>query len=349
MRCVPDTATISRRLRRNWTSPADVDREARLDQAEAEIDNLRAAFAWSRENGEIEPALRLASSLQGLWLTRGRVVEGLGWLDTALAEKAADSADVRPARGRALADKALLLANVGVTDRALEAAEQALTFARELGDPALLVRALVSRGSISAYDAEVSLPYLEEAADLARQLGDSSRLSQILSWQATAALMAGDLVATIVAAEEALELADAIGDRFVSRQCRVWLANAQVYRGDLAGAVSRCDEAIAEAAAAHDVLMQAIGLMGETFALAFQGDLSGARTTAEKTVQISSELGEYFDLASSGGVAIACLAAGDADAAWEATEAAREHTSWEPMTTESSSSARPRPRWGAAI
>ncbi len=43
---------------------ADVGREARLDQAEAEIDNLRAAFAWSLENGEIEPALRLASSLQ---------------------------------------------------------------------------------------------------------------------------------------------------------------------------------------------------------------------------------------------------------------------------------------------
>ena len=97
---------------------ADVGREARLDQAEAEIDNLRAAFAWSLENGEIEPALRLASSLQRLWLTRGRVVEGLGWLDTALAEKAADSADVRPARGRALADKALLLANVGVTESA---------------------------------------------------------------------------------------------------------------------------------------------------------------------------------------------------------------------------------------
>jgi predicted ATPase/class 3 adenylate cyclase len=310
---------------------ADVGGEARLDRAEAEIDNLRAAFAWSLENGEIEPALRLASSLQGLWLTRGRVVEGLGWLDTALAEKAADSADVRPARGRALADKALLLANVGVTDRSLEAAEQALTLARELGDPALLVRTLVSRGSISAYDAEVSLPYLEEAADLARQLGDLSRLSQILSWQATAALMTGDMVATIVAAEEGLDLADAIGDRFVSRQCRVWLANAQVYRGDLAGTVSGCDEAIAEAAAAHDVLMQTIGLMGESYALAIQGDVSGARTAAEQAVQISSELGEYFDLASSAAVAVACLAAGDADAAWEATEAARECTSWDPM------------------
>jgi predicted ATPase/class 3 adenylate cyclase/DNA-binding CsgD family transcriptional regulator len=308
------------------------DRERRLDEAEAEIDNLRAAFGWSRENGEIELALRLASSLQPLWLTRGRLVEGLGWLDAALAEKAAESGDLRPARGRALADKALLLASVGVTE-SLEAAEQALALARELGDPALLVRALVSRGSISAYDAEVSLPHLEEAADLARQLGDSWQLSQILNWQATAAMMAGDTVATVAAAEEGLDLANAIGDRFVSRQCRLWLANALVYRGDLARAVSECEEVIAEAAAAHDVLLQAIGLMCENFAQASQGDLSGARATAEKAMAISSELGEYYDIACNGTVALACLAAGDAAAAWQATEIARENTSWQPMTT----------------
>ncbi len=37
--------------------------ERRLEQAEIEIDNLRAAFAWSRENGEAEQALQLVSSL----------------------------------------------------------------------------------------------------------------------------------------------------------------------------------------------------------------------------------------------------------------------------------------------
>ena len=59
--------------------PAQAGREGRLDQAELDIDNLRAAFAWSRENGEAELALQLASSLQPLWLTRGHVLEGLGW------------------------------------------------------------------------------------------------------------------------------------------------------------------------------------------------------------------------------------------------------------------------------
>ena len=94
-----------------------------------DIDNLRGAFAWSRENGEIELALRLASSLQPLWLTRGRVVEGLGWLDIALAGQSAESAEMRPARGRALADKTLLLASVGVTESVFAEADEAVTIA----------------------------------------------------------------------------------------------------------------------------------------------------------------------------------------------------------------------------
>ena len=67
--------------------------------------------------------------------------------------------------------------------------------------------------------------------------------------------------------------------------------------------------------------------------LAEQGDLTGARTTAEKTRAIASELGEYYDIACDGTMATACLAAGDAPGAWQATAAARERTRWQPMTT----------------
>ena len=48
-------------------APAGSDYEQRVEQAETEIDNLRAAFAWSRENADAELALTLASSLQPLW------------------------------------------------------------------------------------------------------------------------------------------------------------------------------------------------------------------------------------------------------------------------------------------
>ena len=52
-------------------APAGSDYEQRLEQAEIEIDNLRAAFSWSRENSDVELALALASSLQPLWLRAG--------------------------------------------------------------------------------------------------------------------------------------------------------------------------------------------------------------------------------------------------------------------------------------
>ena len=58
-------------------APAAVEYERRIEWAETEIDNLRAAFAWSRESADTDFALTLASSLQPLWLTRGRIQEGL--------------------------------------------------------------------------------------------------------------------------------------------------------------------------------------------------------------------------------------------------------------------------------
>ena len=69
--------------------------ERLMDQAEIEIDNLRAAFAWSRENSDLEQALRLASSLQTIWITRGRFREGLAWFDAVVTDEPATG------RGRA--------------------------------------------------------------------------------------------------------------------------------------------------------------------------------------------------------------------------------------------------------
>ena len=67
-------------------TPANGDHEQSIAQAEIEIDNLRTAFAWSHENVESWLAVDLASSLQPLWLARGRISEGLAWLDAALAD-----------------------------------------------------------------------------------------------------------------------------------------------------------------------------------------------------------------------------------------------------------------------
>ncbi len=57
------------------------------EQAEIEVDNLRAAFGWSRENSDVELALALSSSLAPAWLALGRGREGLAWFDTVLSEE----------------------------------------------------------------------------------------------------------------------------------------------------------------------------------------------------------------------------------------------------------------------
>jgi predicted ATPase/class 3 adenylate cyclase len=126
-------------------APAGRDYEGRVEQAETEVDNLRAAFLWSRENCDIELALALASSLQPLWLSQGRIREGRAWFDAALADLDAQRPEVAPAvRARALLYNAVLNAWGGNDGQ--DQAQQALVIARQVDDPALLAPALTARG-----------------------------------------------------------------------------------------------------------------------------------------------------------------------------------------------------------
>ena len=165
-------------------APAGGDYEQRVEEAETEIDNLRAAFAWSRENSDFELALALACSLQPLWQARGHLREGLAWYDNSLTDGNARHAEV-PAtvRARALADRAVLATWMGESDT-LAQAEQGLAIARDVDDPALLARALTACGYIAAYNGETAAPYFDEAIGPARASGDRWRLSQILASQA---------------------------------------------------------------------------------------------------------------------------------------------------------------------
>ncbi|MGA8124772.1 MAG: LuxR family transcriptional regulator, partial [Mycobacterium sp.] len=309
-------------------APAGSDSEHRLEQAETEIDNLRASFAWSRENSEIELALTLASSLQPLWLARGRIREGRTWFDTALADLDAQRAEVAAAvRARALADEAVLDTWAGAA-ASTDQAEQALAIAREVDEPALLARTLTACGFVAdgGYHAEVARACFNEAIGLARAVDDRWRLSQILALQAQGAQVAGDLLGVRAAAEEGRDLADAIGDRYNSRLCRFYLGTTQRARGDLAGAVTQYGEVAAEAEAAHDEIWRVLSLAGQSFALAHQGEGAAARAAAEAALKGAAELGGRFAVVGHAYLGTAALAAGDGAAAHEAREAANHMT-----------------------
>jgi predicted ATPase/class 3 adenylate cyclase/DNA-binding CsgD family transcriptional regulator len=308
-------------------SPAGTDYEQRLEQAEIEIDNLRAAFGWSRENSSIELALALASSLQPLWLGRGRVREGLAWFDTALTDLDAQHLEVAPAvRARVFSDKAFLDGGyLGGVD-ALDQAQQALAIARELDDPALLARTLTTCGFIAdqGYSVEVARACFAEAIGLARATDDRWRLSQILALQTLGAHTAGDLLGMRAAGEEGRDLADAIGDGLNSRVCRFCLGMAQMMQGDLAGAVTQFGEVAAEAEAAHDEIWRVISLGGQSLALAYRGEAAAARAAAEATLEGGAELGGRYAVIGHAASGFAALAAGDGAGVHEVREAARQ-------------------------
>jgi predicted ATPase/class 3 adenylate cyclase len=247
-----------------------------IEQTETEIDNLRAAFAWSREHADIEDCLRLVSSLQPLWLSRGRLVEGLTWFFAVLTDDGELADGVTPAvYAGALADKALIMSVIAAPD-SLDRVEESLAIAREVGDPGLLLRALLACGSTAVFDADVARPYLEEALDLARAAGDTRRLSQVLWWQAYAATVAGEPSRALEAGTEGTQLADDIGDHFVSRMCRFWgIGTARMLQGELIAAAALFSELIAEAEQAHDPLGLAAASAHLAHALAYIGDTDG--------------------------------------------------------------------------
>jgi predicted ATPase len=128
-------------------APARTDYEQRLNQSEVEMDNLRNAWDGTWRRPIPSARCRWRHRLQPLWMTRGRFLEGRAWFDTVVAERDLDDLDVSAAvRVRALADTAVLSMFGGGT---IEPAERALAIARELGDPALLARALIACGFIA--------------------------------------------------------------------------------------------------------------------------------------------------------------------------------------------------------
>ena len=268
--------------------------------------------------------MRLASSLQPLWLARGRVREGLDLLHAAFGDLDAQHADAA-LRARALADMAVLGMWVGAAE-CIDQAHEGLALARKIEDPAVLARTLTACGFLAGQSGNLELAreYLDEAIGLAREIGDRWRLSQILAAQAQAAIVGGDPLTARAAGQEGRDLADAIGDGFHSRQCRYALGGAQSMQGDLAGALAQFDELVAEAEAAHDEIWRRSCLASRSVVLACQGQVDAARAEAEASLAADPQLGGMFAIAGRIAVGGAALAAGDLAAAHEMREATRQ-------------------------
>ncbi|OSC32360.1 LuxR family transcriptional regulator [Mycobacterium vulneris] len=295
--------------------------------AEVEMDNLRAAHAWSCDAADFDSALRLVSALRRLWVTRGRFREGVAGFDAVLTDERYRDEDVAPQVWiRAVAERVLLAVWCSVPS-SRERAEEALAAARRLDDHALVVQALTACGMLAISTPELAGPYINEAVELARAAGDPVALYHVRSYQCFIASVAGDTAASVAAGVEGRDTADALGDSFMSRYSRTFLSGSLVLRGSLAEGRAVAQALIEEARAAGDHSMEAFGLMTVAQALAFGGYAGAARAAGQAALEIGSAMGGFHEDTAYVAVANAELAQGNAAAAKEACEAAWRYTS----------------------
>jgi predicted ATPase/class 3 adenylate cyclase/DNA-binding CsgD family transcriptional regulator len=294
--------------------------------AESEIDNLRAAHAWSCDAGEFGPGLQLVSALQRLWLTRGRFREGVAGFDTAFADERYHDGEVAPEVWvRAVADAGLLGVWFSVPFSP-QRAEEALAAARQLGDQSLVAYSLMTCGMLAFDNAELAQPYFAEAIDLARDSDNVAALYHVRAYQCFVGNVVGDPIASQAAGEEARDLADAAGDSFMSRYSRTFLGGALAVQGKLADNVLVSGSLVEEARAAEDRPMEVFGLMTLAQALAWTGDAAAARAAAEAALEVGATLGGFHEDSAYAALANAALAGGDVGAAKHACDAAWRHT-----------------------
>ncbi|MHA0287448.1 helix-turn-helix transcriptional regulator [Mycobacterium sp. C3-094] len=306
--------------------------EVHADRVQAvaqEMDNLQSAFAWTRETGDTERAMRLTSSLQPVWLCTGRVVEGAAWFDAVLAGP--DSSQV-PAKVRAqtLANRAILAAHVVELDFFAEA-QEALALAREVGEETLLARALTACGAIEAFAPDLALPHLTEAEELARTSGDLLSLGQVLAFASYASVSgSGDPVAGLRYGVEGRDIGDVIGDHSAYRWSRWAIGDALYMKGECVEAITEIRGLIDIADRAHDAQAKVVAQILLVFPLVALGEVVQACDTASTAVETSTAFTSSLEGLALGAKATAALAAGDVETATSASRAADERLGDEP-------------------
>ena len=213
---------------------------------EADMDNLRAALAWSmQEESGAAQGVRLASMLGRFWVIRGYLSEGRRWLGEILASTVAVPAGVRAgalaADGRlayyqsdfmhatqryeeslalcrahgnvhgmaaAFNGLGLVLVEQGAYDQAIALFEQSLALSRDCQDSWATAGTLNNLGLVAQRQGEYgrTAAWLDESLSLYRQLGDAQGAANTLNTWGVAAMDAGDLSRAATLLEESLAL-----------------------------------------------------------------------------------------------------------------------------------------------
>jgi predicted ATPase/DNA-binding SARP family transcriptional activator len=254
-------------------------------------DNIRAALAWSLEEGEIDVALRIGAAIWRFWWSLGYAGEGRQWLARALA--GSDRAEAR-ARAAGINAAGALAEAQGDLVASQELLEQAVSLWRNIGDTKDLANALDDLGETvrGRGDYERAIALHEEALAISRASGDRWGIARGLNGLGAVAYYRGDYGAVETYWEESLAIVASLGDARSEATLLNNLGALAVQRGDAEKAAARHGASLAARRRLGDKAGIASSLANLGGVAHMNGDLERARTLFEEAVAFCRELGD---------------------------------------------------------
>jgi predicted ATPase/DNA-binding CsgD family transcriptional regulator len=214
-----------------------------LARFDADEENLRAALACALDRAAAELALRLSGALWRFWVVRGRLGEGLSWLERALAAGGDAPLAARAKAANAAGNLARLR---GIAATATAWHEQSLALRRELGDALGVAASLINLGNVALDlgEYERAVPFYQQSLELYR--GAAHRWGIALALNNLGAALRGDGRSEEARAllEESLALRRELGDQYGVAETLENLARLALDRGDLRGAEALSRESL---------------------------------------------------------------------------------------------------------
>jgi len=254
-----------------------------LTWVELEIDNMRAVLRRCLMEGDSRNGIQLATSLAWFWITRG-TTEGVRWLDELL-----DSGPGNPeTMGWSYFIRGFLAVLQGNYEAARPVLEQAITAAREAGQPIQLANslAMASIAANMAGDRVASERRLEEAQDLAAELDDVPAKVGVLQARSINALFAGDFDTLKAVATEGARTSREVGDLYALHMMNLNLGGAAMIVGDYDESRARYSESLRIAHRIDDRIGQYFLLA----ALAYHRALAGRAKEAAQLLGASETI-----------------------------------------------------------
>ena len=257
----------------------------------SELDNFRAALAWTDQSERRDWQLDLIGKSWPFWWYRGSPSEGLTWVESALSGGREEQSERQL---RVLTAGAMFSYRRGDLDAMKAYADESLGIARGLADESGTIWPLIFLGlwANELRDHSSAMTYYEQAIAAARRCGERYLEGIVLNNQGVVSQLQGDRCRAAALFEKALTITRDIGAGDEVALLSLNLADSLIYigRSEEAAEVAKEGLLLAREAHSHVALMHGVEIVA-AFAER-RGDAEAATRLLGAADAIRMELGE---------------------------------------------------------